>query len=399
MVAAQDKPKAKKKLQTATLVHEGVKYPMFREPKSGAWRVRKRTKFVRVDFSTGNTNLAHAKDAAADILARNQQEVKRRSGGASTLQELCDIYKRMPKRVSEDVAADNINRLAKVVRVAWGKNLDDVRLSDLTSQLWEDYAAMRQGGKLDLATRTEGNRGINAAMRMASSIFSAGLARAYEKEGVRLDLHAVTRIQWLPEIQVKILPLSTDSLDAFHAALPALRADDYPMWRAVMIARYSGLRSGEISAARKNWLERRKSGVLGFAVHDRPDQGYLHKTGEDYFAPITSRELEEDLLAGPDGELVNLDLSPVRVSATGRPVPRTSRDKFFRNHCNNWLRNFFQKPHKGMHRLRALYLEEIRDTRVAEVLAEAEREGNEAAKSAAGHTSINTTKTHYLPAL
>lgn len=368
---------------TASVKHRGVEYPLVRDPRSRMWRIRKRTKDVKIDVSLRTRNLRCAKDAAKAHLDKKRTEVARKQPSSVTLREVCNIYERMPKRANEDVAKANVQRFAKVVDVAWGKSLEDVKLSELNASLWEDYSAKRQGRESpDLATRTEANRGINSAIRIASSIFTPKLERSYEREGLCIDLSGINKIQWLPEVRVKVLPLEAEKLKALHAALPALKVQDHAKWRAVMIARHSGLRSGEISASHKDWLRKSKAGVWGFEVCDRPEQGYLHKTGEDYFAPITSKELLDDLLQGPDGRLV--------------VIPGKDRDWFFDVRCNQWIRQFIPRPHKGLHRLRALYLEEIKDMRAAEVMAE--REGIEAARSAAGHTSSTTTKRHYLPA-
>lgn len=394
MVHAQDAIPAKKrsgKIETSHVVVNGVKYPMLRNPQSLNWRVRKRTKTIKVDYSTGVSDLKIAKEKAIEELSKDSRERGRKLSGSISLRELCDIYERMPKRANEDTAHDNVNRLARIVKDAWGRELREVRVSEVSPKLWEDYAKSRSNGKLDISTRKPAHRGINAAIRMAVSIFSPSLELSYKDEGIKVDLEGISKVRWLRETKVKIQPLKEENLKALHESLPLLKESNYPMWRAISIARYSGLRSGEISAAHKNWLIQKRSGIWGFAVHDRPEQEYLHKTGEDYFAPITNQELLDDLLQGPDGLLIDLSEQP------SGPKVRTSRDRFFRNHCNNWLRRFIPKPHKGMHRLRALCLEEIKDARAAEIMAE--REGIKAAKDAAGHTSTKTTETHYLPSI
>lgn len=375
--------KAKKQARHSVTV-AGVRYPLLQDPRSKVWRIRKRSKKASIDESLGVLNLEEAKAEAEKRLSKEHKEKARLSSGGATLPEIIQAYREMPKRCTPDTAEANIKRLERVVWVAWGRKPEEVLGSDLSPDLWEDYAVKRQKGKvLDLSTRTEENRGINSAIRMASSVFHDGLAIGYKKAGITLDLETISRVRWLPEIKVKVLPLPADPITEMHKALKKLKVTDRPMWRAISIAEHAGLRSNEISAARKSWLEKSPhTGEWRFGVRDRPAEGYWHKTGEDYVAPILSKELERDLL---------------KCSADGPLVPvKGSRDYFFRHLCSRWLRDFIPKPHKTMHRLRALYLERIRDERAAEIRAQ--DEGTEAARKAAGHTSSKTTKRHYLPA-
>lgn len=364
------------------MVVGGVRYPLHQDPRSRVWRVRKRTKDVTVDISLGSINLDDAQEEAKKRLGADHKQKTRLRNGGATLREVCDAYKAMPKRCSDDVAAANIQRLEKVVSVAWGKSLESVRGSELNERLWEAYAAVRQGGKLDLSTRQNENRGINAAMRMAVSVFHEGLETGYRRAGITLDFEAIRNVCWLPIIPSRLPKVASGALDDMMRALPELKVMDLPMWRAIMIARFAGLRSREISAARKSWLAQNSAGAWCFEVRDRPEESWWHKTGEDYTAPILSHELAEDLLTRPDDEpLVPVD---------------GSRDHFFRKTCNRWLRQFIPPPNKGMHRLRALYAEALRDATANAVLAQ--QAGTEAARQALGHTSVKTTEKHYLPA-
>jgi hypothetical protein len=346
------------------------------------WRVRKRTREIQIDLSLGSLSLDDAMEEARKRLGKDHKQRTRLRSGGATLREVCDAYRAMPKRCSEDVAEANIQRLEKVVAVAWGKKPEEVRASELNEQLWEAYAAKRQGGKLDLSTRRNENRGINAAMRMAVSVFHDGLETGYKRAGIALDFEAIRNVCWLPIIPSRLPKVASDSLAEMMKALADLKATDLPMWRAIMIARFAGLRSREISAARKSWLAQNSAGAWCFEVRDRPEEVWWHKTGEDYTAPILSHELAEDLLACPDdGPLVPVD---------------GSRDHFFRKSCNRWLRQFIPPPNKGMHRLRALYAEALRDATANAILAQ--QAGTEAARKALGHTTSATTVKHYLPA-
>lgn len=354
-----------------------------------------RRRDVRVSESLGTPDLTEAKAEAARRYSGKAEARERMRGGGATLTEILAAYREMPKRCSERTAEANAQRLLKIVQVAWERKPEDVRASDLNERLWEDYAAARQrkGLKLrslDISTRRAENRGINAAMRMAVSVFHEGLERYYERADINLDFEAARRVPWLPVIAPKVQPLAHESLEMLDRSLAAIKDTDRPLWRAVMIARHAGLRSKEINAARKSWLVHNKAGTLCFEIRDRPEEGFMHKTGEEYRAPILSTELMQDLLACPDdGPLV-----PV-LPVVDAERDRLTRDHFFRKTCNNWLRaHGIARPHKGMHRLRALYAETLRD--LTANLRLANDAGTEAAQEALGHTSDKTTKNHYL---
>jgi hypothetical protein len=374
--------KGHKKPKRNSVVVAGVRYPLHQDPRSRVWRVRKRTREIQIDLSLGSVSLDDAIEEARKRLGKEHQERTRLRTGKVTLREICDIYESMPKRCSKDVAKANVQRLSKVLSDAWGRSLEEVYGYELTERLWEDYAAKRQGGELDLSTRRHENRGINSAIRLAVSIFHEGLEAGYSRAGVVLDFKSIRRVQWLPETTLKLPKLPKDSEEKLIKALPALKESNRAMWRAIMIARYAGLRSKEISNARRSWLVQTSAGAWCFEVCDRPEEGWWHKTGEDYTAPILSQELIDDLLACPsDGPLVPVE---------------GSRDHFFDKLCADWIRQFIPPPNKTLHRLRALYAEALRDATANAILAQ--QAGTEAARKALGHTTSATTVKHYLPA-
>jgi hypothetical protein len=144
---------------------------MFRES-SGTWRLRSRSRHFTVDVGCGTSDLAAAKRIAKDHLdgrAKDQQPQ-----GSETLEQVVKAYATMPKRCAERAATDNVQRLRSIVRLAWGRELAQVKLSDLSPKLWRDFMAEKLGGTLDLATRRPGNAAINAAVRSAASIFIMG---------------------------------------------------------------------------------------------------------------------------------------------------------------------------------------------------------------------------------
>jgi integrase len=323
---------------------------------------------------------AVARQKAKEVIEGRDQIVTRRRTGGASLAETAEVYRRMPKRASEVAVGLNIARLRKIVELAWGRTLEQVTVQELEhGRLWEDYAAKRQGGRLDLSTRRHENRGINSALRCAVSMFHAGLDEGYRRAGIVADFDSIRKVQWVPEIKAKVPQLPAGSEQALLDALPELRIQSHAMWRAVMLARFAGLRAREIRHIRREWLEKDESGVIRVIVRDRPEEGFWHKTGADYAAPILSQELADDLWYAHSGTLVSPDGDP---------------DTFFKRTCNVWIRQFIPRPSKGLHRLRALYLDHMRSAMASQIIAD--RAGIEAAQQAAGHTSSRTTTRHYL---
>ena len=115
-------------------------------------------------------------------------------------------------------------------------------------------------------------------------------------------------------------------------------------------------------------------------LRDRPEEGWLSKTGEQYRALVINETFAGELLALPDGPIVRIE-------------GRTSRAHWFRFYPQEWLEPFV-KDRKRLHRLRGLYADDVaaltRDA-VAAHLA-----GVKAASEALGHTNTQTTERSYL---
>jgi integrase len=341
---------------------------MFRES-SGTWRLRSRSRHFTVDLGCGTSDLAAAKRIAKahlDGRAKDQQ-----TQGSETLEQVVKAYATMPKRCAERAATDNVQRLRSIVRLAWGRELAQVKLSDLSPKLWRDFMAEKMGGILDLATRRPGNAAINAAVRSAASIFIPRLRPAYAELGFTVPTDA-TVIQWLPVMQ---LPPAVSNDTALVTWWESLEAGS-PEWFAVGLARFAGLRSAEVAACRPEWLE----GDC-ISLRDRPEQGFLTKTGKPYRALVLRPELAEAIRALPHGV-------PVVQPATAK------REEWFERDLPRLVRPFSPSAKKPFHRLRGLYADHV--ARVTQDAVAARLAGVREASAALGHTTTATTLNHYL---
>lgn len=351
---------------------DGRRYPLVRES-TGTWRLRSRSKSHPVDHGLGTSDLATAKRLAKIHLAAPVVEVKR---GRTTLEDVTKVYLEMPKRVSERAATDNVQRLKTIVRTVTGKGLDEIRLSDVTPRLWSDYMAKRlPDERLDLSTRRPGNAAINSAVKCACSIFIKRLRPSYAERGILIP-DDITTVQWLPTMVKPPAQADDEALLEWWSKLPV----GTDAWFAVGFARFAGLRSAEIMGLRPGWIVA-AGGTSYVELRDRPEEGFLNKTGRSYRAVILRQDLADAAAALPPGDFVV------------HPNP-FSRLEWFARKLPSLLRPYAPAAQKPLHRLRGLYADDV--ARVMEDVFAARLEGIREASKNLGHTGVATTQNHYL---
>lgn len=353
------------------------------------WRVRSRSRHFPFDYSTNILGLKAAQDAA-------KEEIQRRAAkavtpkGKTTLQDVVEAYKAMPKRAGEASEKISIYRLVSVVRKVTGKELGRVPSTAIDAQFWLDYIAFKQGGKIaDLSKRAPQNAAINSAMKTAAAIFKKSLLPLYAAKGIHLSPDVGT-LQLLPVMKLQRSAVKSDLVEKWKE----LRKIDEPMWMAVGLARFAGMRRDEIQHMTRAWIE-----IEGAAVYvricDRPEEGWLHKTGEYYRAAVLDPDLAKALRDAamtcgpmPGGDLI---VQPKLKRPKGRPY---TREKWFKSIPQAWVKPFTGTAKKPLHRMRGLYLDDV--AKLTEDAVKAKLAGVKAAAEAAGHTSTKTTEDHYL---
>lgn len=353
------------------VLFEGVRIPFFFEHGKG-WRIRKRSLHLSVDYSTGIIAAAPARKAALEWLAKQKNGAVKLT--TQTLELLVACYLAMPRRASNTTAQESITFLRAVCRTVWDRELKSIRVHEVGPKLWQEYMRIRCGGELNLATRRQEHVTINSAVRKASMIFKKTLHPAYQREGFHIPAD-VTQIEWLQELKRPPKALPEQDLLKAWADLPR-----GPLWMAVGLARFAGLRKEEINACRGSWLEKRGE-RWGLVVCDRPDEGFWCKTGWPRFSVILHPEVLAALqAAGAEDYVVEL---------------KGSRDQWFKGVPQAWLRAYLgerKDVSMPLHRLRGLYLDAVR----ASAEARLQHAAIEEARDAAGHTSSETTLKHYL---
>jgi integrase len=378
-------------MTTDTLTVKGREFHLFKEPISGRWRVRKRTEDVHIDKSTGCTELSEARRWAKVYVEKELGNAYRLATGGHTLEEVVQAYLSFPKPVRPYVADANVSRLRSIVRIAMNKELHEVRARAITYRLWEDFAASKHGGKMDLSTPRRENISIIGAIRSACAVFPKKLDHRYAELGITLDFANLRRVPLLPTVSVARRALPDGCLGALINAWNSLKnsesATDRAIYTTVGLALHAGLRSGEIAAAQKHWLATNGTEVK-IVLKDRPEENFRTKTGSEALENSWLNGLVIDLgfafhlMSLPEGKLVQ--------------YPQSSEDWFFNTVVNRWVRQFITKEMdgKGLHRLRAEYANAVRRKYGDRILAN--QVGIDAARAALGHETSSTTLRHYL---
>jgi integrase len=265
------------------------------------------------------------------------------------------------------------------VRLVHGKELKNVPIAALSAKLWSEYQRLRleqAGLPLDYSRRVTEAHSLNSAIRQAMSLVSRTSKVAYASHGIVLPSDAITVMQ-LPE---PILTKTAANDEALVTAWRPLRDVDRPLWLALGLARFAGMRRDEIVNCRGKWIVTHE-GVVSVELRDRPEDRYQTKTGRPYFAPILDAELASVLSS----------IEPEQFVVAPEGVSRTN---WFIMTPQKWCRPYVSDVQKPLHRLRGLYAVDLRiRTRDAVAAALA---GTKAASAALGHTSTEMTERHYL---
>lgn len=342
-------------------------------PFRDGWRIRSRQKGNEFDWHFPACSASKARELS---LERFQEAAPVRvARGVASLEDVVKVYAELPKRAGEVSAYNNATRLRSVVRTAVNKDLGRVLVTAVGPSLWNAFFSAKLGGKLDLATRRPGNAAVNSAVRSAAAIFIERLRPLYKEQGIEIPADA-TLIQWLPEMKQPKAAVNFKDLEFAWSQIQGS-----PLFFVIGLARFAGLRQQEISACRRNWIVE-EGGAVYVELRDRPDEGFLSKTGEIYRALVTHAAFAQELLSCPPGEIVRL--TPLEGA----------RYRWFERAPQAWLKRFTGGAKKPLHRLRGLYADEV--AKLTQDAVAARLAGVKAASVALGHTNTATTERSYL---
>ena len=273
-------------------------------------------------------------------------------GGSPTFGELLEMYDRLPLRAALDTKACNKASLLLVLAASGYR--EDSRVDVLTAKLALTYQSVRNAAGKPLTS-------TNARLRFARSLFSRAALNGYKAMGLVIrrewvddfcSIGAMKEAEHLPEIPT---PAQVESAMALVRPFPCVL-------RAFLLAAYAGLRSGEIQAAKRSWIE---GDVLFVGGRE-----FTAKSGKWRAVRMDSAVLEMLTGCGPH-RLDDFIVADQPAKTVIRKLPELLKQAGFTSN-------------KPVHSLRRLY-----GSRVATA------SGLFAAQHALGHQSPMTTSKHY----
>lgn len=277
----------------------------------------------------------------------------------STVWSFEDLFTAYDKLPTPDATTRRRNIAAMKQVLAASNRTQSDRIDILSGQIglaWQQ-ACQKEGSGVS-------NVSSNTVLRMAKSLFSGRALASYDCELPRKQIDLFLSTLPLPEAKRRPDIPADQAIAQAKANLP-----QHPqIYRAFLLAAYCGLRSAEIIAARKDWLERQADGAYLLYVGGKPDQ-FVTKSG-DWRVVGVEQGVALTLLAG-DGELI---VGQYAADVVQRKLVAMLQAYGF--------------PAKAVQSCRRWYGSRIAAT-----------QGIWAAKDALGHSSVAVTETYYARAL
>lgn len=323
-----------------------------KRPGSPNWQLRFQCRGKVHTFSCRTDDIHLAKKRARayynSVIAENYNLADSMKSGrdVATFGELFTAYRGLPEPM-EHTKRRNIGAMKQLMA------LDGVGEGDRLDKLDAAWLLAWKGKIADGYSHA----GANAVLRMAKSLFSRDAMDAYKLLKLDLPLDRVTEFMGVRPLREPQKEVKLPTPEALALADTHLRP--FPLhYRAYLLARYGGLRRGEIMASAGHWLQNG-----GIRVGGGSD--FTAKGKNCRIVPLPAPVLDLLAEAGLDRFL---GPSPVRVV----------------NELVAMLRGYGFPP-KPLQSLRRWFLNQVAD-----------RDGVRAAQGAAGHSSIRTTEKSYL---
>jgi integrase len=310
-------------------------------------------------------------------------------------------------RCSLQSAGDNVDALELVYTAVTGKAVSDGFVDEITVQMFRRFAALYQEyGRRGWAKRGEGptdawaqlralkpapeldwetpatwNTTIRSTLARVKSIFGAEAREKYLHsiaDALPASLHGLKDFSLnLPKPDNRDAMTQAQYL-ALVTALPGLREMDLRMWLLVRMAMETGLRSIELLAIRRDWLEVDSAGTVLLVVKQRSNFRLKDRQSK----MVREIPLPTDVLEG----IRELSQSQA-MSIYGLATPGQI-DALYRR-VNSWVRS---GGYVAADSDQVLYVvgRKTRSTALART------HGMTAAAAAAGHANSATTATYYV---
>lgn len=296
--------------------------------RDGVWYFSKMFKGKRFFQSTGQTSLKLARkkrDYFLDRLRENDVEAligDRVKRAVATSDELIAAYEAVCADRGEprpDTVRNNVRSFRRLIRDAAGK--DVVPASELNKDL---LVAYRRAKLAEYGDSPSVRRSILSTVTQARCVVLANLVQDYDLELPDLSEFREYSLGRYPKKDVPLPPVELRLQLMREARRLWLEKD--PRYLVYLMARYLGMRSGEMVAARWLWIEDHR-GDRRMALRDRPEEDYRIKGVRPGNVPIPAPVLRRLLAFRGAGDFILPgDSMNARLSLVGRSFARLMTD-------------------------------------------------------------------------
>lgn len=351
------------------MIHKKQDIQLYLHGKQPVWYYRFRVKKEKDGFyktkeirrSTGLTDIKAAREEAwRDYLRESGQDVKTqrvpRMQIFPTVGTICGLYESKIvsiARIQEQTAHRNVMALKRIISVGLGvRNPYKSHVTVLNEDLVIKFRTARYkavGREYDKGDDLKLNYSLNSYLRKSQSVFSKKAIRLYNSEGFKLpDISGYMKIEQLAQDDTKFIPISESTDRRMIGDANKDLANDFPEIFVVFeLARFCGLRSGEISSLRWHWFVKSKHGYDIAIVYRTPrtDPGKeeFKPKSRNRWAPVSAKRVNRwKKLLPPESE-------------TAYVIPgvnKTERAKLIEREACNWVARYIPDRNKRVHELR-----------------------------------------------
>jgi integrase len=303
--------------------HAGHKFTLFRRAGSPNWYCKKKAKGKQHMFAARTTEVKSAvmvisqlyDDLVSGKIAARKAEQERLREMA-TVGQIIDTYVgkvRVKKRIKAETVADNASALRRIIREGSGMAVDapvdGLRSDVLTRELVKRFQERRRELVMDEDEIQQGraNRSMDSVLTAARSLFTPHAMECYADAKLLLPpLEGFLQARRMKGYNdVRYVPIGDEVIEAMDTAMKEMRTSRPSLYLAYQLMLMLGLRNGEVAAAKRTWIERRRVYVVEgetvtareipmMAVLIRPDFIPKHRTERCIPIPETlMRDIEE----------------------------------------------------------------------------------------------------------
>jgi len=199
-----------------------------------------------------------------------------------------------------------VGALRRILTACYSQSWESLTLDALTADIAAEYRELTIDSCADPQLQARQAISAGSQLRQARALFSKDLM-AYLKARTRIP---ATLQGWIDEAshhpkKRKYTMPATELLQHTEAAAADLRNTDPELYKVYLMARYLGMRAGEMAAARVEWIVERPSNLeyRFMEIRERTSPELFKPKGIDHYVPIhigvQKQLLDHEKLRGP----------------------------------------------------------------------------------------------------